>query len=83
MVLKRLLFSIFVFLFMCADTSAQQNATVTGTVKDPNGNPLFGATIGVIGRPIGVYTKDNGNFSLQVPANENLQLIISYQEFLT
>lgn len=79
MVFKRLLVLLLFFFSTCAEIYAQQIATVSGTVKDPKGNPLYGATIGVIGKPIGVFTKEDGKYSLQVPANENLQLIISYQ----
>ena len=75
---KRLLLPFFILVFFSCTVYAQQLGTISGKVKDPNGNPLFGASIGVIGKPIGVYSKDDGTFSLQVPANENLQVIISY-----
>lgn len=78
MACNRLLIALLLFLLNSVFASAQQTATVSGNVKDPNGKPLFGASIGIIGKPIGVYTKDDGNYSLQVPANENLQLIIAY-----
>ncbi len=75
---KRLLLSFFIFVFLSATINAQQAGTISGKVKDPNGNPLFGASIGIIGKSIGVYSKDDGTFSLQVPANENLQVVISF-----
>ena len=75
---KRLLLSFFAFVFLSLTINAQQVGTISGKVKDPDGKPLFGASIGVIGKAIGVYSKDDGSFTFQVPANENLQVIISY-----
>lgn len=75
---KRLLLSFLFSLFLSVTIYAQQTGTISGKVKDPDGNPLFGASIGIIGKSIGVFTKDDGTFTLQVPANENLQVVISY-----
>lgn len=51
---------------------------VFGTVKDSLGRPLFGAAVAVFGKPIGMSTDDNGKYSLTVPANESLKLVISF-----
>ena len=48
---------------------------VKGTVKDSaTGNPLIGASINLKGSSIGTTTDDNGNFSLNVPANGLLEV---------
>lgn len=55
---------------------AQQQITITGTVKDVNGESVIGANISVKGTTIGTITDINGNFKLQVP--DNGKLTISY-----
>lgn len=45
-----------------------QTATVRGTVKDPAGHPLSGASIIIQGRSGGTTTNNQGEFSLSVPA---------------
>ena len=75
---KRLLLFFLFLIFASAELHAQSFATLTGTVKDPLGNPLFGASIGILGKPIGTTTNDNGDFTIKVPANENLRVIISF-----
>ena len=53
-------------------TNAQQ-LTVTGTVTDANDNPLIGAAVAVEGTQNGVITDFNGNYSIQVGANQTLK----------
>ncbi len=55
-----------------------QSATVTGTVSEANGNPLSGATVALLGKTIGTTSNDQGNYTLEIPSNEKLTLIISY-----
>lgn len=42
--------------------------TVTGTVRDEQGNPLEGVTVKVKGTPYGTTTDSDGNYQLAVPA---------------
>ncbi|HYE56218.1 MAG TPA: TonB-dependent receptor [Chitinophagaceae bacterium] len=56
---------------------AQTSATVKGTVKDANGNPLTGASVTVDGQRGGTITDANGNYTLRVEPG-SLTLIISY-----
>jgi TonB-dependent starch-binding outer membrane protein SusC len=42
--------------------------TVTGTVTDPNGDPVPGANVSVKGTDAGTITDLNGSFTLNVPA---------------
>lgn len=62
-------------LMLCASLHAQQ--TVTGTIADNAGNPLVGAKVLVKGTPVGVYTNEQGQYSVDVPG-ENTTLIVSY-----
>ena len=52
---------------------------VTGTVKDPSGEPLIGATVFVEGTSTAVTTDIDGNFSIDVPQGKSLR--ISYVGF--
>ncbi|MBO9659047.1 MAG: SusC/RagA family TonB-linked outer membrane protein, partial [Chitinophagaceae bacterium] len=51
--------------------------TITGTVKNPVGDPLSGATITEKGTSNSTLTKDDGGFSISV-SNKNATLVISY-----
>jgi TonB-linked SusC/RagA family outer membrane protein len=57
--------------------SIDQQLTITGTVKDENGNPLIGATVQIVGTTIGTLTNVDGNFSIEVP-DEDAILMFSY-----
>src|SRR5947207_15397841 len=67
-----------VALSMSIQTSSGQDATVFGTVKDSVGKPLYGVGVSVYGKPIGTTTDEKGNYSLSVPANQNLKIIFSF-----
>lgn len=68
----------FTFLITTAVASAQ--LTVTGSVTDPDGEPLIGVSIGVSGTSGGALTDFDGNYSLTVP-NENAVLLFGYTGF--
>lgn len=72
---KLLLFGL--FMFCCLMQSIAQQRTVTGKVTAPDGTPLAGASVTVVGQRSGVTTDASGNFSINVPANAK-QLSISY-----
>lgn len=72
---KLLLFGL--FMFCCLMQSIAQQRTVTGKVTAPDGTPLAGASVTVVGQRSGVTTDGSGNFSINVPANAK-QLSISY-----
>ena len=48
-------------------TTSQQVKTVSGTVKDNNGQPIPGATILVKGTTVGIVTTTEGKYSLKIP----------------
>ena len=53
--------------FLCATALAQR--TVTGKVTDDKGNPIPNASVQVKGTTTGTVTKEDGSYSLTVPAN--------------
>lgn len=66
--------------FMAAQALAQR--TITGKVTDEKGNPLANASVMVSGTTVGTTTKEDGTFSLAVPANARA-LIISSVNMIT
>ena len=54
-----------------------QNRSITGTVTDPEGNALVGATINVAGSSISTATGAGGTFSISVPSSAK-ELLVSY-----
>jgi TonB-linked SusC/RagA family outer membrane protein len=61
--------------------SPAQNKPITGTVTEPNGNPISGASVTVKGTNYGTLTNDAGNFILSAPADASL--VISSAGFLS
>lgn len=62
--------AISLLVFQSAGLMAQKKTrTVTGTVKDSNGEPLAGAVVVVKGTAVGSIVDDDGSFSLQVGKN--------------
>lgn len=66
-------------LFLTAGLFAQ--GTVTGTVTGTDGEGLAGATVLVQGTTRGVFTEDNGSYSIQ--ASQEDVLVVSYLGYLT
>ena len=54
-----------------------QQISVTGKVKDKDGQPMPGVNILVEGTTIGVITDVNGNYTISVP-NANAILVFSF-----
>lgn len=68
---------ILMILLIPVSAYAQNHRTVTGTVKDETGEPLIGASVKVIGEPIGAATDLNGHYILKVPSSAK-KLTFSY-----
>jgi TonB-linked SusC/RagA family outer membrane protein len=66
-----------VALLTAASVSAAAQVTVTGTVLDPSGDPVIGASVVVKGQPIGVSTDVDGKFKLNVNKSD-ATLVITY-----
>lgn len=54
-------------LIFSLNVSAQQNITVSGTVTDPQGNPLLGTTVVEEGTTNGTVTDAEGKYTINVP----------------
>lgn len=50
------------------------NRTITGLVRDQNGQPLVGASVSISGQPAGTFTDINGHYSIDVNNDPNLKL---------
>jgi TonB-linked SusC/RagA family outer membrane protein len=49
--------------------AAQQPAVISGQVNGDNGRPLAGATVGIAQLGLGATTRDDGRYTILVPAN--------------
>jgi len=56
--------------------------SITGTVTNPDGEPLIGATVRVQGTNQGALTDNDGNYSLEV-SDGNQTLVFSYIGYIT
>jgi hypothetical protein len=74
-------FSAILLLLIIPGVSAQQLANITGRITDENGSPLILASVGIPESTIGTVTDPEGNFTLKVPSNELLTIVISYQGY--
>ena len=67
-------------LVLCSLTMAAQNkkATVSGTVKGPNGVPAASANIVVLDNlAVGTRTNETGNYSITIPAGIPVRIVFS------
>lgn len=60
---------------------AQQKASISGTIKTKNGEPIEGASVSVFGKPGGTTSDANGYFSLSIPANTDITIVLSFIGF--
>ena len=61
---------------------AQQGKTVSGVVKDQNGEPLIGVGVVLKGTTTGTATDFDGNFTLDLPTDKGT-LVFSFIGFKT
>ena len=59
----------FAMMLCLAFPALAQKITVTGTVVDPTGEPLIGASVLVQGETMGTATDFDGNYTIQVAAD--------------
>ncbi|MFC2115715.1 carboxypeptidase-like regulatory domain-containing protein [Bacteroidota bacterium] len=67
-----------IFLCLPAMVYSQDKAHVYGRINGTDGNPVFLANIAIHGTPLGTVTDEKGYYELEVPAGEDLTLVISY-----
>ena len=78
--MRRLTFLLLSFCFLLGTAIAQNNRTISGTVKNEQGAPVSNASVVVKGTTIGTNTNDKGEFSLSVPSSAK-RLVISSLNF--
>ena len=66
------LFLTVIMLLTCASVAFAQDRTVTGTVYDPDDEPLIGVSITVPGTPATAITDIDGKYSIKIPAKETV-----------
>lgn len=59
-------------------SAAVESKVIKGKVTDTRGNTLPGVTILLKGSSLGTVTDNHGKFSMEVPGNENITLVISF-----
>ncbi len=69
--MKKFVFLIFAFLFICASPLLAQNKVITGTVRSSveSEGPIAGVSVIVKGTTTGITTGADGRYSLSVPSN--------------
>ncbi|MHC1775197.1 MAG: carboxypeptidase-like regulatory domain-containing protein [Lentimicrobium sp.] len=77
----RLLFIILVQIFITTSLVAQDFAEVYGKITDSANQPVPLVNIALAGQPGGTVTKADGSYSLKVPANRDLSLLITFVGF--
>lgn len=83
MLLRRCLSAILFFVGLFSFVSAfAQNVTLSGTVKNSEGEPLAGASVQLQGSRGGTVTDNSGNYSLSTTTGKHI-LIISYVGYAT
>ncbi|MEM7161444.1 MAG: SusC/RagA family TonB-linked outer membrane protein [Bacteroidota bacterium] len=60
-----------------------QNASLSGDIKDNNGDPIIGATIRLDGTSIGTFSDVSGNYSIENIAPGTYDVIYSFVGFST
>ena len=72
--MKRKLLSSFFVLACLVGTAFAQNRQVTGKVTSPDGSPITGASVSVVGSTTATQTDAAGNFVITVPAGATLNV---------
>ena len=62
---------------------AQDMARVEGLLRDSLGNLLPGVSVGIVGYTNGTSSNEKGFYSLEIPANVNVQIAFSFIGFKT
>ncbi|MDU1905092.1 MAG: TonB-dependent receptor [Dysgonomonas sp.] len=70
------LFLLFLIGILSITTANAQNSSISGVIKDAQGEPIIGASVVVKGTTNGTVTDLDGNF--QINANQGNTLVISY-----
>ena len=74
--MRKLLLMLYSIVLLCTQLIAQDRV-ITGKITDENGNPLANSSVVVKGTSVGTTTKDDGTFSLNIPASAKALVISS------
>lgn len=74
-------FCAFLIALLCS-TAIFAQRPISGTVVDPTGEPIIGATVQEKGTTTGTITDFDGNFTLK-PSQQNAILVFSYMGYIT
>lgn len=82
--ISKILLIILLF-FLTNNLFSQGKARIFGKITDANGTPLEFVNVGIfdLNVPIGVFTDKTGKYSLTIPANTNVTLVVSFTGFET
>lgn len=59
----------------------QSRATIKGRTVDAEGKRVFHASVYVVGTTMGLYSDDDGQFRIRVPADRDMQLVIAHYDY--
>jgi len=80
--LNKILYTIILMLFSVG-IYAQEIAIISGTIKNGTGEILENANIAIVGVAGGTKTDRKGKYALKIPANQTIQVGITYVGFTT
>lgn len=69
-------FGLVLAMMLCASLAFAQNEKVTGTVTDPNGEPMVGVFVMIQGTTTGVSTDIDGKYTINAPVNGTLEFSV-------
>ncbi len=70
-------------LLYLSNLQGQTTANIHGVITDEEGQPLFSASVAVEGTTYGTVTNQEGHYSLTVPANKELELVVFFLGYET
>jgi len=70
------------FLFLPALAQSQETAQVYGRIINASESPIFPASVAIPGTVYGTVTDESGLYELEVPAGEDITLIISFLGYM-
>lgn len=71
------------FIILISNITFAQTKTITGKVTDESGEPLPGASVAIKGTNLGTPTDADGAFTLSVPDNNAVVLVVSSAGYTT
>ena len=73
--MKQGIVSLLLLVFMYLGVHAQNSHSLTGVVKDTDGEPVIGAAVAIKNTPTGCYTYEQGRYRLSVSSGEYVLVV--------